>query len=928
MAFTVTARHNAASPTTAATSRATDSVTPTADSLLLCVAGAEHDGVATAAELTLSGGSLTWTDIAEIDGEASPNWTDTNAFRTDAGLYRATVGASPSAFAITLTTTVSSYIPIAACDITGHDTTTPIVQQASNSAAVNPQSSAASSTVTLSSAPTSGNLIVVGLVSGADSGGGFASPTAGVGKTFSTARNQTGGYTQAGLFYRVADGTESTTITCSDVGDDVGNWLMFAVEIAAEAGSSSFTGTAAAALPAAQASASGTVTAPSETGTAAVTLPLPAAAASGTHTVPAVAGAAAITLPTPTAYGTSGRFPVSVSGRNLLDATGTAWFGVGDAPWALIGQLSTSDITTYLEDRADKGYRLVMFSAPEWWFADNAPNNYYNDAAFTGTAFQSPLNDDYWQVVDHALNECVRLGLTALVCPAYWGNGDGVAAALTAASNAQAEDYGEALGARYKDYPNIMWLAGHDLVPTATMKDRYEAIQTGMATAGDSHLWVPGGWHDNSTYSQGITDWGTTSMSFDMETNYDYSYQPVESTKAAWDNGTLPVLYIEGRYENENSSTPLQLRYQGWGALVAGAFAHIYGNNPIWHFNSDGGTAWTGWLDDTAAVDLTYMADMLAAHDWSGTVPDTTDTFLTVGESSGTTQAGARFGGTLALVYMPTARSVTLDLTELTGTSFTITRIDPASGAKSVLTASASGSHVVASQGTNSGGDTDWVLLIESNGTDATGTAAATLLAVTASGSGTVTPPAFTGTAAVDLPTVTAAASGTYTPPPITGTAAPTLPAATVSAAGTVENPPGNAGSAAVTLPAVTADASGTVTVPPITGTSALTLPTVTAAASGTIDNPGFDGTASVTLPTPTVAATGTFVPAGVTGTAAVQIPSPTVAAAGTRTIPPITGTAAVTLPALTASGYSEFPAAPASRTLTIPAESRTVVVT
>jgi hypothetical protein len=100
---------------------------------------------------------------------------------------------------------------------------------------------------------------------------------------------------------------------------------------------------------------------------------------------------------------------------------------------------------------------------------------------------------------------------------------------------------------------------------------------------------------------------------------------------------------------------------------------------------------------------------------WAATAADTTGTFLTAGAQTGGSRAGARFGTSLAVVYMPSARSVTLDLTEISGWgSARVTRVDPTSGATSVLgTYSTSGSQVVGSQGSNAGGDSDWVLLVE-----------------------------------------------------------------------------------------------------------------------------------------------------------------------------------------------------------------------
>lgn len=423
--------------------------------------------------------------------------------------------------------------------------------------------------------------------------------------------------------------------------------------------------------------------------------------------------------------GTGTGFPVSVSGRDMLDNNGKPWLGVGDAPWSLVGQLADQEITYYLEDRAARGFRLVMFSAPEWYYADNAPNNIDNVAAFTGIPFQSPLNDPYWLRVDHAVDEAARLGITCLICPAYWGCcNDGVQTVFAEASNPQVYDYGYAVGDRYKNKPNIMWLAGHDLVPAPAMKERYVSLQQGLQDAGDTHLWVPGGWNAGGHYSQGTTDWGKSGIGFDVETNYDYSFQPVLSTRAAWTSHTMPVIHLEGSYENERTgnqnghTAAWELRYQGWGSFVAGAACHIYGSDPIWHFNhrSTGEGDWMAHLDDRGAKGLAHLAVFLDDPGWPATVPDTGSIFLTDGMDTGRRQAGARFAGSMAVVYMPNERSVTLDLSQLRGDRFEITRMDPTGGKVKVLDERASGpGYRVASQGLNAAGDSDWVLIIRSS---------------------------------------------------------------------------------------------------------------------------------------------------------------------------------------------------------------------
>lgn len=238
MAFTVTARHDLAPTTTSGTTRTSSSVTPSANSLLVVVSGGEENNISTATTLNApSGGGLTYTERSKVDAAGAPNWEGSNTYQLLTGVWTAPVGGSPSAFTLTQTTSAAAYIFATACDITGHDAGAPVVRVFTpTSAAINPNSSAASRTITLSATPTTGNLVVLAIGAGADTGGGFAVPTAGAGKSFTAGSNQNGGYAQGSLWYRVWDGSESLTVTCSDLGDTVGNYAFLAFEVAAGAG--------------------------------------------------------------------------------------------------------------------------------------------------------------------------------------------------------------------------------------------------------------------------------------------------------------------------------------------------------------------------------------------------------------------------------------------------------------------------------------------------------------------------------------------------------------------------------------------------------------------------------------------------------------------------------------------------------------------
>lgn len=314
MAFAVTNRHSkAASTSSSGSAFSTNSTTPTADSLLIYAAAAEADSATINVDVDLgtpSGGSLSWTEQGEED--TYRNWDFADGYTTHAAISTAQVGGSPSAFAISCTPSATSFTAAVAIDITGHDTTTPVVQVKVTGATVGGGNSE-SGTVVLDSTPTTGNLVVVAFAAGADSGGGFATPTIG-GQAFTARTAANGAYCQIALFTRVIDGTESNkTITCSDLGQSVGNYCAMALEIAVASGGTNGTATPAAiavstAIPAPTPQA-GSVAAPSQI---TVTTAQPAVTPQAGSTVSPEAIAATFSVPTVTLVAGSTVTPMTI----------------------------------------------------------------------------------------------------------------------------------------------------------------------------------------------------------------------------------------------------------------------------------------------------------------------------------------------------------------------------------------------------------------------------------------------------------------------------------------------------------------------------------------------------------------------------------------------------------------------------------------
>lgn len=699
-------------------------------------------------------------------------------------------------------------------------------------------------------------------------------------------------------------GTVAVTIgavTCAASGTASGSTVTGTVAVTlgavtSAAAGSTVVGTVAQTLAAVTCAASGTHT--SVTGTVAKTIAAVTCAAAGSSVV----GSTAVTIAAVTAagYGTAVYgFPTTVAGdgRTLLDQYGNAWFAIADCASSAIAQLSDADQDTYLADRASRGIRAVWAELIEHKFADNAPNDINSNAPFTGTALQSALATTYKTRAVRFVAKAASLGITVFFFPCYLGfsgSGEGWETELAAASNAQATSYGTDVATTFAHAPNIVWIAGGDQNPNATLLDRTDHIMAairaghpGLSTthqlrASSGHdIWSAYSWRDiNSAYVN------TGAFTGQIETVY------AQETK--------PVMLIEAYFENEHSTTHQAFRGQMYISMFEDLAAAVFGINPIWAFGNNNGAGfadssstpfdtWQHALASPGSLDAGRAAAFIATYtpaNWKALAPGVS--LVTTGEGTTTAKAGIGVdtAGGRAVVYFPNSRSITLDLSVFTPATLDLAWFDPTNASTTAIgTYANTAGRTVTYPSANSGGDADWILTV-SPSVAVTGTVAVTLGPITSAAAGSST----TGTVAKTLGAVTCAATGTHA---VAGSVAVTLSAVTSVAAGS-----STTGTVAVTLAAVTCSASGTVI--DFVGTVAATIGPVTAAASGST----VTGTTAVTLAAVTSAASGAH---GVTGTVAVTIGAVTCAAAGTANPPGVAGNVAATLAPVTcnASGSS-----------------------
>jgi hypothetical protein len=387
----------------------------------------------------------------------------------------------------------------------------------------------------------------------------------------------------------------------------------------------------------------------------------------------------------------------------------------------------------YFADRQAKGFNsaLVGLLVDSYIGGRDDLSTYdglYPFTSGTGTASDlSSPNMAYWSRIDTMVQLASAHGITLLLNPVETG---ALLPMLQANGTAKDFNFGAFLGNRYKSDPNIIWLNGNDYggyqghqVSIWAANDEYvTAVARGIRSTDPNHL-------------QTVELDGPISDSFDNPTwrplinlNAAYTYYPTydEVLKGYNEPNPDPVFMGEANYEFENNNggaatTDETLRRQEYWSMTSGAAGQLYGNHYTWTLPSD----WKKHLDTRAVTELGFVHSLFSTAAWYKLEPDQTHSLLTAGYGICTTNgdvldsdyatAARTADGSLAIVYTPNVRTLTIDLSHFSG-PVTARWYDPTTGVFSATDASSlanTGTHAFTPHGKNTRGDSDWVLVLQ-----------------------------------------------------------------------------------------------------------------------------------------------------------------------------------------------------------------------
>jgi chitodextrinase len=411
---------------------------------------------------------------------------------------------------------------------------------------------------------------------------------------------------------------------------------------------------------------------------------------------------------------------VSLDKRFLVDQDNVPFLLMGDSPQALMVNLSEAEADMFFADREVHGFNGAWVNLLCGTYTGGRPDasTYDGIVPFTTPGDVSTPSEIYFTRVDDMIDLAAKHGIVVVLDPAETGS---FLSVLLNNGVDKSREYGRYLSTRYRNFDNIVWMSGNDFQSWQNPGDDavVQAVALGIRDTDDRHIHtveldypVSGSLDDPS--------WAPI-----LSLNASYTYYPTYAQVLLdYDRPDAPPTFmVEANYEFEHNAgdlgTPQILRRQEYWTLLSGAAGQLYGNGYTWPFVS----GWQSHLDTPGSAQIAHVDALFGPRPWFHLIPDQNHTVVIAGYgtfadtgslgSNDYLTAARTPDGALVMAYMPTIRTITVDMSKL-GSPADASWYDPSNGAYHSIGSSLAntGTRTFAPPGNNSDGDGDWVLVL------------------------------------------------------------------------------------------------------------------------------------------------------------------------------------------------------------------------
>lgn len=376
-----------------------------------------------------------------------------------------------------------------------------------------------------------------------------------------------------------------------------------------------------------------------------------------------------------------GKLRVSSKGRFLEHEDGTPFLWIGDTGWELFDRPTLEEINIYFQNRSKKGFTVIQSvfymhgidASGHGPFIENNPEN---------------MDDKFWNRVDQIIKLAAEYELYMCLLPLFGYH-------VPKFDSASAANFGEFLGKRYANYPNIIWMLGGDRNPSDEVPV-WEALAKSIKKHDQNHLMTyhPAGNQTSTFYFNGHeTSW--------IDFN---SYQSGHGTNNpnTWifaTQGLKPVINSGPGFEDivilfwENCSnyrlTDLDIRKDAYRSVFAGSFGHTYGQSDVWQFRRQGDVSkacsngyWFEGIHAPGSGHMLHLANLLVSRPGYRT-RDTE--MITENSESADVHMEATKGKDYAFIYFPKTMTRKIKLGRISGQYVICSWFNPRNGESRII---------------------------------------------------------------------------------------------------------------------------------------------------------------------------------------------------------------------------------------------------
>ncbi|MEP6950386.1 MAG: glycoside hydrolase family 140 protein [Ginsengibacter sp.] len=375
-----------------------------------------------------------------------------------------------------------------------------------------------------------------------------------------------------------------------------------------------------------------------------------------------------------------GRLKPTHDGHYLQYEDGTPFFWLGDTGWDLFYKLKLSEIKEYLDNRAAKGFNVIQAVALAEPDGIRKPNRYGQLPLINNDPTQP--NNQYFSLIDSTIHLAAKHHMFIGLLPTWgdkiakmWGEGPVIFDSINAYT------YGKWIGNRYKNDPNIIWIAGGDrpaFTDSMDWRPVWRAMIKGIREGTDGKAIItyhPAGESSSSQFWNG-EDFLDVNMiqsghrKPDLPTwqwiTHDYDLIPPK-----------PVLDGEPNYEDhpinwnpENGYfRDYDVRKQLYRSVFSGACGVTYGHNSIFQFYGHGDKKvnfadryWEEALNRPGAFQAGYLKKLILSRPSPERVPDQFLIMGGQGKDSAEYATAFRAGdSTYAMIYLPVGKKIEIN---------------------------------------------------------------------------------------------------------------------------------------------------------------------------------------------------------------------------------------------------------------------------